>query len=100
MNSKPNVVTSILFLQLTRSDSSTPIASSSWTTVAEGVFAGEKRQVLQIQPCSLDIDLVVLTFIIMETKRREKDGYIDKYDETPEEETQGDCGVDIATGEL
>lgn len=78
-----------------------PIATSSWTTVAEGVFAGDKRQVLRIQPCSIDIDLIVLTFIIMETKRREKDGYADKYDATRDEEPQGDCGVDIgATGEL
>lgn len=78
-----------------------PIATSSWTTVAEGVFAGDKRQVLRIQPCSIDIDLIVLTFIIMETKRREQDGYADKYDATRDEEPQGDCGVDIgATGEL
>ncbi|PPQ67674.1 hypothetical protein CVT25_012702 [Psilocybe cyanescens] len=59
---------------LTRSDSSTEIASSMSVLGTEGVFAGEKKQVLRIQPCTLDIDLIILTFIIMERKRREREG--------------------------
>lgn len=80
-------------VQLTRSNTSAQIASSSWTVVAEGIFAGQKKQVLRIEPCSIDIDLIILTFIIMETKRREGDGYVDKYHILHDEEPQGECGV-------
>ncbi|KAF8164020.1 TonB box-containing protein [Pholiota molesta] len=77
--------------KLIRCDTHTEIASSSSSIVNEGVFAGETKQMLRIQPCSIDIDLVVLTFIIMEKKRRERDGYADaQY--VPYEEVQGDGG--------
>ncbi|KAF8968344.1 TonB box-containing protein [Flammula alnicola] len=77
---------------LMRPDTNTEIASSICVLVSEGVFAGEKKQVLRIQPCSVDIDLVVLTFIIMEKKRRERDGYADAYSVAHDEEPQGDGG--------
>lgn len=32
----------------------------------------QKKWYLQIQPSTLDIDMVVITFIIMEKKRRDK----------------------------
>ncbi|KAH0584416.1 hypothetical protein H2248_009958 [Termitomyces sp. 'cryptogamus'] len=40
----------------------------------EGFFAGEKKTFLRIQPCSLDLDLLVLSFAVMEKKRRERAG--------------------------
>ncbi|KAF9484918.1 hypothetical protein BDN70DRAFT_824728 [Pholiota conissans] len=58
-------------------DADAEIASSSWSTVTDGVFAGETKQVLRIHPCSIDIDLIMLTFVIMENKRREKYGHSD-----------------------
>jgi hypothetical protein len=67
------------------------IASSDYTLVTEGVFAGEKKQNLLIQPSSVDIDLIVLTFIIMESRRRERDGY-GLQQLVPDEEPHGDGG--------
>ena len=63
--------------------------------VTEGCFAGQKRKVLRIEPCSIDIDLIVLTFVIMESKRREKDGFVDKYYALNDEVPQGDS-IDLA----
>ncbi|KIM87475.1 hypothetical protein PILCRDRAFT_814997 [Piloderma croceum F 1598] len=41
----------------------------------KGVFKGETKNVLIIQPnCPIDLDLVVLSFLIVEKKRRDKDG--------------------------
>ncbi|KAF5358510.1 hypothetical protein D9756_001965 [Leucocoprinus leucothites] len=36
----------------------------------EGVFAGQERSALRINPCSVDIELVVLSFVMAEKKRR------------------------------
>lgn len=41
---------------------------------SEGFFAGQNKEVLRVQPCSVDIDLVILTFVVMEIKRRRKYG--------------------------
>lgn len=40
----------------------------------DSLFAGEKRHILRIQPgpFNIDIDLVILTFIILESKRRDE----------------------------
>ncbi|KAF5331151.1 hypothetical protein D9619_006052 [Psilocybe cf. subviscida] len=67
------------------------IASSNYTLVTEGVFAGEKKQNLLIQPSSVDIDLIILTFIIMECRRRERDGY-GLQQPVRDEEPHGDGG--------
>ena len=40
--------------------------------VEEGFFRHQRKWYLQIQPTTLDIDMVVITFIIMEKKRRDK----------------------------
>ena len=40
-------------------------------TVKEGFFRGEGKWALKIRPTSLDIDLIVLTFIILEKRRRD-----------------------------
>lgn len=61
----------------------------------EGLFAGEKKTSLRIQPCSVDIDLIVLSFVIMEQKRRDKAG--DFTGQTlHDEDPQGDgAGCDV-----
>ncbi|KAF8061630.1 TonB box-containing protein [Lyophyllum atratum] len=40
----------------------------------DGIFAGERKSFLRVQPCSVDLDLVVLSFVVMEKKRREHAG--------------------------
>jgi hypothetical protein len=62
----------------------------------EGLFAGEKKSRICIQPCSVDIDLVVLSFVILEKKKRDHAGDGTKrcpYDEDPLE-----CGVEGGSG--
>ncbi|KAG6918024.1 hypothetical protein DXG01_016876 [Tephrocybe rancida] len=59
----------------------------------EGSFAGEKKTFLRIQPCSLDLDLLVLSFTIMEKKRRERAGDLPSL--VPhEDDVQGDGAAD------
>lgn len=56
-----------------------------------GLFAGERKARIRIQPgCAVDYDLVVLTFIIMETKRRERLGEAMARDEDPLGDGAGD----------
>ena len=40
--------------------------------VEEGFFAGQKKWFLRIRPSSLSIDIIILTFVIMEKKRRDR----------------------------
>lgn len=60
--------------QLLRSGTDEEVARHVNTINAEGLFAGERKSALRIQPCSLDIDLIVLSFVVMEKKRRERTG--------------------------
>ena len=72
--------------QLTCCDTRTEIARFTTVRCHEGLFAGEWKSVLQLNPCSVDIDLIVLTFIIIEKKRRERDGdpiHLTPHDEDP-----------------
>jgi hypothetical protein len=64
----------------------------------EGAFSGEKREVLRIQACSIDIDLVVLTFILMEVERWERMGLYGPEIEC-EGEPAGDGGADEGAAE-
>jgi len=83
-----------------RTDTNDEIASSLTVINAEGIFAGERKEVLRIQPSSIDIDLIVTTFLIMERKRREKYGCIEcllKHDEDPQGE--GGSGDGDGVGE-
>lgn len=50
------------------------IAQYTMGSRVEGSFAGEKKTFLRIQPCSLDLDLLILSFAVMEKKRRERLG--------------------------
>ncbi|KAL0577362.1 hypothetical protein V5O48_004614 [Marasmius crinis-equi] len=80
---------------LTNGETDEEIARFSSMATDEGLYAGERKSRLRIQPCSVDIDLVVLSFLMMEKKRRAKAG--DKalvmgnaHDEDPQGE--GDAG--------
>lgn len=71
---------------LTCCDTSAEIARFTTVRCDEGLFAGEWKSVLRVNPCSVDIDLIVLTFIIIEKKRRERDGdpiHVTPHDEDP-----------------
>ncbi|KZT70192.1 hypothetical protein DAEQUDRAFT_725822 [Daedalea quercina L-15889] len=48
------------------------IARFTEDVVTEGFFRGQKKWYLQVQPSTLDVDMVVITFIIMEKKRRDE----------------------------
>jgi hypothetical protein len=83
--------------QLTRSDTDEEVARFTHNTLTEGLFAGERKSCLRVQPCSLDMDLVVLSFMIMEKKRRDHAGdgtRLTAHDEDP----QGDGGGSGAEG--
>lgn len=73
------------FLQLTCCHTNAEIARFTAVRCHEGLFAGELKSVLRLNPCSVDIDLIVLTFIIIE-KKRERDGeptHLAPHDEDP-----------------
>jgi hypothetical protein len=78
--------------QLTRSGTDEEVARYVRGIIQEGMFAGERRSYLRVQPCSVDIDLVVISFMIMEMKRRNQAGdgtMLIAHDEDP----QGDGGA-------
>ncbi|KAJ8482135.1 hypothetical protein ONZ51_g5564 [Trametes cubensis] len=62
----------LLLAKLTRLDTGDEVARFSQELVTEGFFRGERKWCLQIQPTTLDIDMIVLTFIIMEKRRRDR----------------------------
>jgi hypothetical protein len=77
--------------KLVQVDTNNEIAQYSRQSIKEGLFAQEKRAVLRIQPSALDIDLIILTFLIFAKKRRDRGGdgtKLTAHDEDP----QGDGG--------
>ena len=58
--------------QLTQLKSGEVVARFTQELVKEGFFCGERKWCLQIEPTTLDVDMVVLTFIIMEKRRRDR----------------------------
>ncbi|KAF5379892.1 hypothetical protein D9757_007194 [Collybiopsis confluens] len=82
---------------LIRVDSKEEIARYSFTLSNEGLYAGERKSRLNIQPCSVDLDLVVVSFLIMLKKRREKIG-VANLDCAHDEDPQGDGGGDGGGG--
>ncbi|KAF9448897.1 TonB box-containing protein [Macrolepiota fuliginosa MF-IS2] len=44
-----------------------------WSS-GEGMFVGQKKCALRIYPCTIDIELIVLSFLVVEKKRRESKG--------------------------
>lgn len=81
--------------QLTHLTSGSEIARHALDpTIKEGFFRGEAKWALKIRPTSLDIDLVVLTFIILEKRRR--DGLkCGGHKAVDREEAPCESGVDI-----
>ncbi|KIL68544.1 hypothetical protein M378DRAFT_71320 [Amanita muscaria Koide BX008] len=75
-------------LVLIKVSTSDKIAHYAREHVENGLFAGEKRGVLRIQPCALDIDLIILSFLIFAKKRRDSgDGTkLTAHDEDPQGE--------------
>ncbi|GJF00580.1 hypothetical protein PsYK624_168730 [Phanerochaete sordida] len=58
---------------LTKRSTGEEVARHTAELVKEGYFKGERQWALKIKPgCDLDIDLIVLTFIILERRRLEK----------------------------
>ncbi|KAI0345212.1 hypothetical protein BDW22DRAFT_1390641 [Trametopsis cervina] len=61
--------------------------------VKEGFFRGERKWGLKIRPTSLDIDVIVLTFIILEKRRRDALKNAQKQEDN--EEWTCESGVEI-----
>ncbi|KAJ8522637.1 hypothetical protein ONZ45_g776 [Pleurotus djamor] len=80
--------------QLTHKNSNTEIARYTIAPVTEGSFKGEKTLQLTVQPTQyqVNIDLIVLSLIILERKRRERGGDGTKL--TVDEEPQGEGCAD------
>lgn len=66
--------------------------------VKEGFFRGEGKWCLRVRPTSLDIDIIVLTFIILEKRRRDALKH-PKQKEVDREENPCENGVDLGGGE-
>ncbi|KAH8100261.1 hypothetical protein BXZ70DRAFT_1008282 [Cristinia sonorae] len=67
---------------LTARESKANVARFSYQTSRADHFPTQKRYFLQIEPTTLDIDMLVITFIIMEKRRREREAHPDG-DEAP-----------------
>ncbi|CCM05035.1 uncharacterized protein FIBRA_07237 [Fibroporia radiculosa] len=57
---------------LTNDKTGEEVARFSQDFVEDGFFRGEKKWFLQIQLTSLSVDMIVITFMIMEKKRRDR----------------------------
>ena len=90
----PAPQTHSLRLKLTHRNSGEDIARFAQETVKEGFFRGEGKWALKIRPTSLDIDLVVLTFIILEKRRRDTLKSASQKD-VDREETSCESGVEV-----
>jgi hypothetical protein len=77
-----------------RCDTKEEIARYSFALSKEGLYAGERKSRLRIQPCSVELDLIVVSFLIMLKKRREKtgDNLLCAHDEDPQGDGGGDGG--------
>ncbi|KAG7086529.1 hypothetical protein E1B28_002480 [Marasmius oreades] len=83
---------------LTHGKTNEEIARFTYTATDEGLYAGERKSRLRIQPCSVDIDLIVLSFLMMEKKRQDRAGdrafalIEQNHDEDPQGEGDGGDG--------
>ncbi|KAF5372874.1 hypothetical protein D9758_001552 [Tetrapyrgos nigripes] len=86
------------FLQLCNAQTNEEIARYTVALHSEGLYAGELKSRLRIQPLlgsnPLSIDLVVLSFLIMEKKRRERSGESSAMMAYHDEDPQGDGCAD------
>ncbi|THV07997.1 TonB box-containing protein [Dendrothele bispora CBS 962.96] len=74
------------------------VARYTCALTLEGLYAGERKSRLRIQPCSVDIDLVVLSFLMVEKKRREKSGESSAMMIYHDEDPKGDGGAEVDGG--
>jgi len=63
---------------LTGREHKNEIARFVYNDVAKGSSASQEKCVLQIQPTSLNVDMIILTFIIMEKRRRDREAHPDR----------------------
>ena len=56
--------------QLSVCNTGNEIAQQVRWAAEEGVFAGQERSALRINPCLIDVALIVLSFVILEKQRR------------------------------
>lgn len=86
--------------QLTCCDTNEEVARFAIKIIDEGCYVQEKKPVLVVQPCSVDVDLVILSWVIMENKLREggKDG--SKFTARDEDPVDGGGAGDSGPGEL
>lgn len=60
-------------VQLTQRSTGEEVARHAPELVKDGYFKGERQWTLKVRPgCDLDIDIIVLTFVVLEKRRREK----------------------------
>jgi len=73
---------------LTQASTNEAVANFVQDLSGQGLFNGERKSCLQIYPSLVDIDLVVLSFLIMEKKRRDHAGngsHLPAHDDVPME---------------
>jgi len=56
--------------QLSVCDTGDEIAQQVRWLAEEGIFAGQERSALRINPCLIDVALIVLSFVILEKQKR------------------------------
>ncbi|ESK94247.1 box-containing protein [Moniliophthora roreri MCA 2997] len=93
---------------LTRSSTNEEIARYAYAQTDEGLYAGERKSRLRIHPFTstteagsreLDIDLIIISFLIMEKKRRDHKGLgSGLMEQDHDEDPQGDGGGDGGSG--
>ncbi|TFK27428.1 hypothetical protein FA15DRAFT_212970 [Coprinopsis marcescibilis] len=84
---------------LMRMDTRVEIAASARTFIQEGLYAGEVKPLLQINPdTSLDLDLLIMSFLIVENKRKSK--WRERYDGTYKHGPDDDPGDGGSGGDM
>ncbi|KAL4242486.1 protein of unknown function DUF6593 [Abortiporus biennis] len=71
------------------------IARFTQEVVQDGFFKNQCKWLLHIEPTDLDIDLIVLTFIVMEKRRRDREAEdtIGAYQDEDDQTCEGGCEV-------
>jgi hypothetical protein len=83
-----------LLPQLTEADNGKQVARFRRGLKGKGLFNGERKACLRVERSSLDLDLVVLSLLILEKKRADRAGdgtRITDHDEDPQGDGGGEC---------
>ncbi|THH16833.1 hypothetical protein EUX98_g9239 [Antrodiella citrinella] len=51
------------------------VARFNYDVALDGTLAGQKKWFIQVQPSELSLDMIILTFVIMEKRRREREAH-------------------------